>query len=887
MENISIVIKAVFGKFKGSEALGQLGYLEDRSIDVPGKECHLDTVMLESQLVNKMLEVSAGHSLDQISLLQQLTQSKLMNSDGDCRSLQFSSTPSVFNILLHFSSKTLTTTNGNPVCRYEQLLRWHLLTVHFGEDLFTTSYLASHDIKIHSQKRDSFGWKPYLGHNCKEINEILDRELVDLHMHLKGSSLNCEIGWLCLMNNFGRMQKQLREEFLTRKYLGDVNLSQIVNKAASIRLYLAGAVGCIPQCITSAQLHTYLRASRNTPTMQNCHIKDVCANMQHVDIQCLIDDSRKQVIKQCVQNRMRWSEDDILDYVPVDHYLNEPTTNLVLASERKLMYNLFWYVYDDRSCKNDDIPTLFYAYLLYKKQYRDLVLQLNDRVGFANFSVYESRKTNFILDRYKPLLYKVAIQGFLENDNLDCNRYVEARVSPEETLEEISQEVNKIYSSIEPKYAKHYHLIFHFIKQRDDYGKNAPFRHSTLRTTLKKQSFAIYQFRCERKFWQSGNNLVGMVVGIDAANSEIYCRPEVFAQAFRFLKKHNLYDGNVYARPADLHRTFHVGEDYLDIADGLRAVEEALIFLNLENGDRIGHALVLGVDVDTYYEKRHHTICARKQVLLDNFAWLYHKCTRLMGYTPLCGYLKSMFRKYFDEVFGNASSIEKDIISHLFDEVDNKDISNDIDDYYQSWLLRGNSPKIGEEWEKLKGEDSSCDSIEREWIHAGINQYRASIAACHNEKARELFDKYHSYKVIDRGDEVDSFSVHPTYRKDFYTLLKMIQEHLLDKIEYRHIAIECNPSSNYKIGGMERYDQHPILRFFNYGLHTPYPSRNLTVSINTDDQGIFATSLEREYSLMALAVERNHSEMFGNSSRTVVEWLERIRKMSVEQKFID
>lgn len=30
------------------------------------------------------------------------------------------------------------------------------------------------------------------------------------------------------------------------------------------------------------------------------------------------------------------------------------------------------------------------------------------------------------------------------------------------------------------------------------------------------------------------------MVGIDAANSEIYCRPEVFAQAFRFLKNHNV-----------------------------------------------------------------------------------------------------------------------------------------------------------------------------------------------------------------------------------------------------------------------------------------------------------------------------------------------------------
>ena len=57
------------------------------------------------------------------------------------------------------------------------------------------------------------------------------------------------------------------------------------------------------------------------------------------------------------------------------------------------------------------------------------------------------------------------------------------------------------------------------------------------------------------------------------------------------------------------------------------------------------------------------------------------------------------------------------------------------------------------------------------------------------------------------------------------------------------------------------------------------------MSINTDDQGVFATSLEREYSLMALALENNELEGCKNSPRAVVEWLNRVREMSVEQRF--
>ena len=128
-------------------------------------------------------------------------------------------------------------------------------------------------------------------------------------------------------------------------------------------------------------------------------------------------------------------------------------------------------------------------------------------------------------------------------------------------------------------------------------------------------------------------------------------------------------------------------------------------------------------------------------------------------------------------------------------------------------------------------------------------------------------------------------TIPPMYREEWYSLLEKIQQHLIGKIEQRHIAIECNPSSNFKIGEISRYDEHPILKFFNYGLNTPFPRHDVAVSINTDDQGVFSTSLEREYSLMALAIERNQTEEHQNSPRAIVDWLDRVREMSIEQRF--
>lgn len=306
-----------------------------------------------------------------------------------------------------------------------------------------------------------------------------------------------------------------------------------------------------------------------------------------------------------------------------------------------------------------------------------------------------------------------------------------------------------------------------------------------------------------------------------------------------------------------------------------------MIFLGLENGDRLGHCLALGTDVRKYYEKRYHTICATKQVLVDNAAWLHHKCKRIFGYSPLCYFLERIFHKYFIEIYCGGSTVNgKFNFEQVFNSVKEVRSLDDIQNYYLSWLLRGNSPTFGKD-----SDMTTSESIEKEWLHYSENHHEGAKLARNNEKALQLFDLYHTDPIVVRGTDAVTFEIPSEYRDDFYSLLEAIQEQLLTKIETKRIAIECNPSSNYKIGEMTRYDEHPILKFFNYGLSTPYKRHDIAVSINTDDQGVFATSLEREYSLIALAMERSHPKGGENSPRQIIEWLDKIRQMSVEQQF--
>ena len=51
----------------------------------------------------------------------------------------------------------------------------------------------------------------------------------------------------------------------------------------------------------------------------------------------------------------------------------------------------------------------------------------------------------------------------------------------------------------------------------------------------------------------------------------------------------------------------------------------------------------------------------------------------------------------------------------------------------------------------------------------------------------------------------------------------------------------------------KKYENHPVFRFVRLNC---VPCKDLKVTINTDDKGIFVTSLQRELSLLALALKK-------------------------------
>ena len=118
-----------------------------------------------------------------------------------------------------------------------------------------------------------------------------------------------------------------------------------------------------------------------------------------------------------------------------------------------------------------------------------------------------------------------------------------------------------------------------------------------------------------------------------------------------------------------------------------------------------------------------------------------------------------------------------------------------------------------------------------------------------------------------------------------------IQKEMQKRIGYKGIGIETNPSSNFSISTFKDYAKHPIFNFYNknltYDKDELEKCAQVSVSVNTDDQGIFATSLENEYALLASALEQKRDEDGKHvyNKAMIYEWIDEVRQMGNEQSF--
>ena len=844
MTNLSDILQTYFIDTMVDEIVESIGNTKPNSLDQG----------MDENLFNKyFLKHNARYGTDVVSCIHEYANSYWLSYGGN-------SGKSVFNILRHATENILhwDDSGENPVCRYNEFLKWNDISSRIGEDIFTTSFLANKSVN-ENHLINSFAWKPHIIADSKEVNEIIQKGLHELHFHMYGSSLCFAINWIAAMNDCSQIYKK-------KKDLNDFcdHLTEDIIKAAAIRIFLFDILFSTKLGIQEKNLSKILQAHG---------ILETSSLFREFSNQIRVARSQDNVLKY---------DKFIFDYAltrpisenDIQHYYNIP-----LVSERKFLYTAFHKIYSDNKTFAP-YKTYFYIYLVVKNKARQFFVQDNQTKGFSRFNSYDHRKSYFIKDgsKYWDIFCFVSAQTTACNQSM---KGLEMRIVPKLNAQEQAKEIKSINASVNsPAFMlgqdnlilqnkQRLGYILHFIKEEDkDSDKIGAFcRNEKIRDKLDKQGSAIYTLVKKNSMYTQGGIIpqrklkekeaIYPIIGIDAANSEFNCRPEVFATVFRKLKyiNHNNKSDYLYSRKNfQLGRTFHVAEDYYDIVDGLRAIDESVYFLNFGEGDRLGHCVALGIEPQQYYKTRNYTIILPKQNLLDNAVWFLSKMEEysIPDSNGLKKRLRDVFHLYFPQIY--------------------KGYRGTLEDYYSAWKLRGDDPR------SFAPKDSRIKRYLLNKIDPELDILRENEVICN------LYKAYHSYDQRISGEELVEYQL----KDSDVWVIQELQQHIRKEISHKKISIETNPTSNIIITDVERYSKHPILQFYNYGLSEDSNPNQINVSINTDDQGVFATSLEKEFTLMACALEKKRNNEDGKATyepNDIYNWLDDIRRSASRNTF--
>lgn len=358
-------------------------------------------------------------------------------------------------------------------------------------------------------------------------------------------------------------------------------------------------------------------------------------------------------------------------------------------------------------------------------------------------------------------------------------KHIEGRFSPKGTLYEnlaLVQGIINGYESYKTRlvdkfgkgFAPKFQLVAHFIKQKDTKPTDRQIRHREVRKGIRRKGHALYLMM----LYASCKNIKECeVVGIDAAANEMDAGPEVFAPTFHWLRK------KWRERKKDIQITFHAGEDFVHLLSGLRMMVEAVDFLDMEQGDRIGHGTAAGIEPSLWMNRMGKTVKMRKGEWLDDLIVAYHliSCNE-NKYNDLIQLLPKLHNQIVDlhkEIYGTFNSIKEMTDAWAFRK-------------YDGDILRGYT------------HIDKFDFAEMEKVTRMFED---------NTAAKRLYRKYHfDTRVKEEYNRLCDVDI----EKGLFTAenLYHIQKLVLNKIAMKGVALEVLLTSNTAISFYRESKEH-------------------------------------------------------------------------------
>lgn len=771
---------------------------------------------------------------------------------------------SLFFPLVNYGNVVLEMEQYFPVCKLEEILNWNTTALRIGQDLVVTAWLAEqHVSESHTaSKKHLFIWPAVLKTNDRALEKIFERGLAENHSHLHGATQSFALSWACLMNHPECIQRFLAPEERFKENLTSGIMKGVLDLQMEWkeRLLYAAMIRALlfERCLgdDSAKIKSEFKEF-------DCFPRTHCVKKKVAFLRYTYGSKFKQ--KKGNRRCLDYANCEWLYCVQEDHH------NRLLAGERSLLYHCFLLHF--RGELNDWESTLLYLYILMKSHFRSELIQSNGKTGFQNFLEYQDRKNQFFesFSEYWTEAFRLSI-CMAQKENHTA--YYEARVMPKKTPQSLRKTLddidNRVRLAFEPEEEKlrHYYVI-HFAKEKYRISKAEEKGILWVPRNIKSRQAAETGARALCKYIQLYDALrydstKERVLGIDACSSEIGCRPETFATEFRFLReesrKRRIRIWNRGDGRAPLGVTYHAGEDFLDIIDGLRAIDEAMFFLQMRRGERLGHALALGIAPEEYYQFKKWNIYMTKQDWLDNLVWILFRSLELK--VEIKANHRAEMRMEAHNLLYEIYRLEDRKLGNSYGDL--------LEVYYDAWKLRGDHPSLyksggfndrailsTDDYNKYKVRDDNLDFIRK------------------NSLSSYIYHLYHyDYEVKKRGWEPIGHGIEEWYIE----LVCQFQFALQKEVHKRGMAIECNPTSNVLIGTFKYYDKHPIMTFNDHHLGDKPENPHIQVSINTDDIGVFDTSLENEYALVFEAIRRSRHAEGNYNDDDIYEYLEYIRE---------
>lgn len=345
------------------------------------------------------------------------------------------------------------------------------------------------------------------------------------------------------------------------------------------------------------------------------------------------------------------------------------------------------------------------------------------------------------------------------------------------------------------------------------------------------------------------------IVGLDAASDEVIEEPWVYSMAYQTVRSRkstkpvvqNTKYSSEYNRVQNIGFTYHVGEEFSHIISGLRHIDEVIEEFGYKPGDRIGHAMAIGIDVKQWIEDN-KVIMMPQLEYMENLLWIWgvgiyengdlgielEKLeSRILDiaskfYVPSEGLTVRLLYQAYKEKF--RGDHKKAAEKHLKDR---KERAKE-DDFCAN---KGCKCCVGEKWTKE-------GLLLTNYCPRFIKQYRTIMALNVTREDVELFEA--------------------------------LQNHVVKKIEKKGIYIETNPTSNLVIGEFMQMDMHPI-----FSMNGRKTESHVMVTINSDDPAVFGTNIENEFAYIYYAAEAQ-----GYSKEEILEWIDKIRVHGMNASFI-